>query len=236
MADDVRLDRNVPRLVIGLSIALAGLLFTLDNLRIVHAEDFLSYWPIVLVAIGLAQLVQSRTWGAYIWGLVLVGGGFWILGENLGIVTMSIWKLSPLLLVLLGGSMIWRAVSAPGGALGPPSDSDRFIRGTAVMGGFERTSTSADFRGGDLVAVMGGCKLDLRRATIAGGEAVIDVLAIMGGVGLLIPDTWTVEARILPLMGGVTNRARSVAAPEGAPRQRLILRGTAFMGGVDVKN
>jgi predicted membrane protein len=235
MPDEARVNRNLPRLLIGLSIAAAGILFTLDNLRIIRVGDVLGYWPLVLVLIGIAQIVQSRTWGGYLWGLVLVFTGFWIMGESLGFVTMSIWRLWPLLLVLLGGSIVRRAFSAPT-AEGGPADSRDYIRGTAVMGGFERASTSPAFRGGDLVAVMGGCKLDLRRASISGGEAAIDVLAVMGGVELLIPETWSVDARVLPLMGGVTDRTRVASPAAGSPRQRLVVRGTVFMGGVEVKN
>jgi predicted membrane protein len=102
------------------------------------------------------------------------------------------------------------------------------------MGGVERASDSAAFQGGDLVAVMGACRLDLRQASIAGSEAVIDVLTVMGGVELRIPETWTVDARVLPLMGGVTDRSRRATGQTAT--QRLVIRGTAFMGGVEVKN
>jgi predicted membrane protein len=233
MPDDVRLDRNLPRLIIGVSIVLAGLLFTLDNLRIVHAEHYLSYWPIVLVVIGFAHLVQTSTWGGYVWSLILILVGFWILGENVGLITVSIWKLSPLLLVLLGASMVWRAFGVPVGASGLTTHTDAFIRGTAVMGGIERASDSPGFRGADLVAIMGACKVDLRRASMAGNEAFVDVFAIMGGVELRIPESWTVDIRVLPLMGGATDQTHPV---RGETAQRLVIRGTAFMGGVEIKN
>jgi predicted membrane protein len=118
-------------------------------------------------------------------------------------------------------------------ARGPATDGIGFIRGTAVMGGFDRTSDASDFRGGDVVVIMGGCKLDLRHAAITANEAVIDVLAIMGGVEIRIPENWTVDAKVLPLMGGVTNQTRVAGA---SPSQRLVVRGTVFMGGVEIKN
>jgi hypothetical protein len=233
MTDSPRIDRNVPRLVIGIAIIAAGLLFTLDNLRIIHAESYLAYWPFVLVVIGFAQLVQTRTWGGYAWSLCLVLIGCWILGQNLGIIAFSIWRLSPLLLVLLGASIAWRAYWSPAAAGAGGGEPEAFIQGTAVMAGFERSSNSAAFRGADLVAIMGGCKIDLRRASMAGTEAVIDVLAIMGGVELRIPETWTVDVRVLPLMGGASDATHPVP---GETVQRLVIRGTAFMGGVEIRN
>jgi predicted membrane protein len=230
----VRLQGNMPRLVIGVSIILAGILFTLDNLRLVRADSYLSYWPVVLIVIGVAQLVQTRTWSGYGWSLVLIIGGGWMLAQNLGIISLSIWNLSPLLLVLLGASIAWRAYWTPTmAARSAPVGAEAFIRATAVMGGVERLSDSADFRGGDLVAIMGACKLDLRDASISGGEAVIDVFAVMGGVELRIPGTWIVDAGVLPVMGGVTDSSHRVA---GQATQRLVIRGIVFMGGVDIKN
>ena len=233
MPDDVLARRNVSRVVVGFAIIAAGILFTLDNLRIVEADTYLSYWPLAVVAIGLAHIVQGRTWGGYLWGLLLVIGGLWLLGENLGVLSVSIWTLSPLLLVLLGASIIWRGCCPPVLARGSATDGIGFIRGTAVMGGFDRTSDASDFRGGDVVVIMGGCKLDLRHAAITANEAVIDVLAIMGGVEIRIPENWTVDAKVLPLMGGVANQTRVAAS---SPAQRLVVRGTVFMGAVEIKN
>lgn len=235
----VNASSNASRLVIGMSIAIAGILFFLDNLGLVHTENLFSYWPVVLIAIGVAQLVQTRTWGGYAWSLAFILGGCWILAENVGIISVSLWKLSPLLLVLLGASIAWRAYWTPSAPSTTPdgvasAQPDAFIRATAIMGGVDRASDSAAFEGGDLVAVMGACRLDLRQASITGSEAVIDVLTVMGGVELSIPETWTVDARVLPLMGGVTDRTRRATGQSGT--QRLVIRGTAFMGGVEVKN
>ena len=52
--------RLTPHLMFGLLIILVGVVFTLDNLNIAHAEDYLRYWPAGLIAIGLAKLWQDR--------------------------------------------------------------------------------------------------------------------------------------------------------------------------------
>jgi hypothetical protein len=248
----VRASRNATRIVLGLAVIAAGILFTLDNLHVADAEQFLDYWPILLVLLGVVHMMQNQTTGGFIWSLVLVFAGAWMLAENLGYVSISVWKLSPLLLVALGLSIIWRSWYSPavlprgaGGASttaeartvsvvgGPLGAGDDYIKGTAIMGAFERASASADFRGGDLVAIMAGCKLDLRHAAIAGPEAVIDVLVIMGGIELRIPENWTVHVAVTPLMGGVSDQTRPV---RGEATQRLVLRGTVFMGGVEIKD
>ena len=44
----------------GLLIIAVGVLFTLDNLGLAHAVDYLRYWPAGLIAVGLLKLWDSR--------------------------------------------------------------------------------------------------------------------------------------------------------------------------------
>jgi predicted membrane protein len=107
------------------------------------------------------------------------------------------------------------------------------FRTTAVLSGTRHRSTATDFRGGEATAVMGGVNLDLRDATMGTNEAVIDIFAVMGGVDIRVPEDWSVEVRLTPVLGGVENRTRQ---PKGESSKRLILQGTTIMGGVDIRN
>jgi predicted membrane protein len=90
------------------------------------------------------------------------------------------------------------------------------------------------FRGAETTAFMGGCELDLREALMSSGElAVVDVFVIMGGVNIFVPPNWTVSQEIVPLMGGVHDKTRSVPSN---PAQHLLVRGTVVMGGVEISN
>jgi hypothetical protein len=102
----------------------------------------------------------------------------------------------------------------------------------AIMSGISRGSNSPEFRGADLVAVMGGCEIDLRRAAI-NGDATIDIFCMWGGIEIRVPEDWTVESQVLPLMGGVEDKTRP---PQGVTTHHLTLRGVALMGGVEIKN
>jgi hypothetical protein len=102
---------------------------------------------------------------------------------------------------------------------------------TAILGGFERRVHTQDFRGGEVTAVMGGCALDMRAASMT-GEAVIDVFAFWGGVTLKVPPDWTVVLEGTPIMGGFEEK--TVSPPDGS--KRLVVRGYAIMGGVEVRN
>lgn len=131
-----------------------------------------------------------------------------------------------------------RAVPPPPPAAGFPGPrpqgrtSDTMVNLFVVMGGVTRRPVTNDFRGGTAVAIMGGCKIDLRNAAIAQSDAVIDVLAFWGGIEIRVPDGWTVVPQVFPFMGGFDDRT----TPSASPGPRLIVRGLAFMGGVEVKH
>ncbi len=224
--------RITGQLILGLAIATAGLLFTLDNLHILRARDYLQYWPVVLVAIGLVHIAQAKTSSG------IVGGGIWILvglvmlGNRLGLMDVNIWSYWPLMLVAVGGRIVWQTLSVdtPGER---GVDTGSRVSAVAVMGGFDRKITSKEFQGGEITAFMGGGKLDLREATPAGGQAVLTVFALMGGFEIIVPETWSLSIEVMPFMGGIEDKTRTSANPS-APR--LVLRGFVMMGGVDIKN
>ena len=223
--------RITGQLIIGLAIAAAGLLFTLDNLHILRARDYLEYWPIVLVAIGLVHVSQAKSAAG------TIGGGIWILvgavllGNRLGFVHANVWNFWPLILVLVGGRIVWQTME--GHKALDRGEANATVSAIAVMGGFERRITSHEFRGGEMTAFMGGGKLDLRDAMPAGGQAVINVFAMMGGFEIFVPETWRVISEVTPRMGGLEDKARTSTNPT-APC--LVLRGFVMMGGVTLKN
>ena len=223
--------RITGQLVLGIAIAVVGVLFMLDNLHILRAREYLRLWPVALIAIGLVHVAQART------GAGRVGGGIWILagvvllGNRLGFLDVNIWAFWPIILVLVGGRIVWQTLED--GRAADRGDANATVSSIAVMGGFERRVTSQEFRGGEITAFMGGGKLDLREAVPAGGQAVINLFAMMGGFEIVVPDTWRVVSEVTPFMGGIEDKSRTSTNPS-APV--LILRGFVMMGGVTLKN
>lgn len=221
--------RSVPQLVLGVVIVTVGVLLTLDTLGIADARYYIRFWPLGVVAIGLAKLWQSRdTTSGLLGGAVLTGIGAWLLMDEFDLIGASFRQFWPLLLVLLGGSLVWRGLA---GRRPAPNDTNSVISAVAVLSGVNRGNNSASFRGGDLTAIMGGCEIDLRQAQI-NGEAVIDVFAMWGGIEIKVPETWTVVSQVTPFMGGFDDKTR----PPQAGAHRLIVRGFILMAGVEIKN
>ena len=223
--------RITGQLILGIAMAVVGVLFTLDNLHILRARDFLRLWPVALITIGLVHVSQAKTAAGTVGGAIWILVGGLLLGNRLGFIHANIWSFWPLLLVLVGARIVWQATNTARAA--ETGDADATVSAIAVMGGFERRVTSREFRGGEITAFMGGGKLDLRDAVPAGGQAVINVFAMMGGFEILVPEKWRVISEVTPLMGGIEDKSRSSGDPS-APC--LVIRGFMMMGGITLKN
>ncbi len=228
--------RLTSQVVIGLMVVVVGVIFTLDNLGIVYAEDYLRYWPIGLVLIGAVKVWQARKDGqGWFGGLVFLGVGSYMLINRMVYIRIDPRQIFPLFLVFIGGFMVWRGVFGRSAGSRTADGLTRFSS-LAVMSGCVRRSNSPQFEGADLTAIMGGCDVDLRDASIAPNtEAVIDVFAFWGGIDLKVPDDWTVINRVFPFMGGVDDKTRTPIAGS-QPQKRLIVRGIAIMGGIAIRN
>ena len=220
----------------GLLVIAVGVLFTLDNLEIIDARDVLQYWPAGLVAIGLLKLYHAARGGrGWFGGLLFVSIGAWMLIERLVYFRIDARQVMPLFLVFLGGYLVWRGLFG-GASGGRPADGVNRFSSLSIMGGCERRSSAQAFEGADLTAILGGCDVDLREASITPGrDAVIDVFAFWGGIDLKVPEDWVVVNRVVPLMGGVEDKTRTPLTG-AAPAKRLVVRGVVIMGGIGVRN
>jgi predicted membrane protein len=104
----------------------------------------------------------------------------------------------------------------------------------SVLSGSRRRWGRSVFRSADATCMMGGGEIDLRDALLGpDGTAYIDVFVLMGGLNIFVPPGWTVICHVMPIMGGVVDKTRTIPS---ATTQQLILRGTALMGGVEISN
>ena len=248
-----------PKFIIGVCLVLMGVVLALDQLGVLQAHRVLRYWPAALIIVGLAML-QRRERHSALRALVLIVVGGWLLLNTLGLMGLDLWEfILPLLLVFFGARIMMRSQGSRSGAspdlpgAGPatgapptgqapsgfnsaaPSSGEPVHASLfSLLSSSKRRWGKSVFRGAEATAFMGGCELDLRDALMSSGElAVVDVFVIMGGVNIFVPPNWTVSQEVVPLLGGVHDKTRSVPSN---PAQHLLVRGTVVMGGVEISN
>lgn len=232
--------RLTGRLVWGIIFLGLGAAWTLDNLGLVDSDAIVRWWPLLLVAFGIAKLTG---WGArrstLAGTLYLVAGG-WLILHALDLVQTGIGGLWPLALIVIGGRFVLHAMrpqeprsdtEPTGGSL----DSDGRVKVDVVMATVNRRIRGGHFRGGEVNAVMGSVELDLRDAELAQGKVELEANAVMSGIVVFVPRGWAVVSEVSCVMGAVEDHTDTSAA-SASHNHTLFLRGAAIMAGIEIKH
>ena len=101
----------------------------------------------------------------------------------------------------------------------------------AIFEGKELVSTADPFYGGKVLSMFGGVMMDLRKATPSPTGVDLDLMILMGGLQLIVPEGWRVKNNAKIFAGGLDDGTKTTA-DEDVPNVNL--RGTIAMGGVQV--
>jgi len=237
-------------LFIGLLVVAVGVVLLLGQMGVVDQWKVFRFWPLLLVVLGLRQIIQCSRWAGRMVGifLLLLGAVFQL--ENLGYQRVRFETVWPLF-VILGGIMLMMKSSSPRPRRFHLSDEfrDKFVnqQGGSVLtdsrmsqvgifGGGEARIKSKNFQGGDATAIFGGFDIDLTQAEIEGEEAVIEVTAIFGGGEIRVPESWDVSIEGVGIFGGYEDKTHHPQPAGSTPPKRLIIKGVAIFGGMEIKN
>ena len=224
-------------LLIGGVLIILGVFLLLSKLGVLGDFEIKTFWPLILVAVGIVKLFGREDPPGRVWGLMLIGAGTLVQLHYLEVLTLK-WELVwPALLIVFGlfvlGSSVYRARRKKSS-----TRSDSVLDIFVVLGGKQDRIDSKDFEGGDIFCLLGGCELDLRDARIKDGcaEAVLNIRTIMGGVELKVPENWSVTVRGTPIMGAFEDKTRPRRRDDQDSTQRLVIEGMVLMGGVEIRN
>jgi hypothetical protein len=225
-------------ILFGLTVIGAGVLVLLDNLHLFGIPLVRTFWPLALVLWGLGRLVWPRHAGSWLFGAALIAGGALLTAQNLGYTQLAWRDWWPVVIILAGASILLRGVFPrrdPGMdaafSVSTLEHGDQ-VNIDATFSTVNQQNDSRAFKGGRIHVTFGGVELDLRQAAMAGPEAVLELSARFSGIELRVPRDWLVVVNVSPTLGGVNDQT----VPPMNPTQRLILRGEATFGGVEIKN
>jgi len=217
----------------GLILIGLGILFLLDQLgRLDFGDLFSDLWPAILIVIGLWILI-SRGFRNAEGGWVLIFLGTFFLLMNLRVLGHELWDFWPVIIIAVGVWILFKAFVLPSRRDSSRVAGDDLNASSVLAGGTSRVD-SQNFHGGKATAVLGGLEVDLRSARLAEGKAVLEATAILGGMEIWVPKDWQVVVEGNPVLGGIENNHHP-SAP-GQSQQTLIIKATAILGGVEIKN
>jgi predicted membrane protein len=225
-------------MVIGLMVVAFGLLYMLRNMQVIDQQTWrvIFSWPMLLVAIGIINLAERKiSWGL----LFLAIGGAFLIDRYYDLSFNLFTFFWPVMIIVIGIFLIFSNASCPlinrfrrNKTRVSGSDGD-VIEEAAVFGGSERIIHSNNFKGGEIVAVFGGSKLDLTQCQLAPGENKLELVAVFGGTTLIVPNDWNVKMEIVNVFGGFADKRHNLNVDYN---KTLIIEGVAIFGGGELKS
>ena len=224
---------------LGVIVIAAGLLLLAHNTGLLNetVSRVLFSWEMLLIAIGVVNIF----WRQSLWsGVILIGIGGFLLLNNFINVPFSTWQIFlPGLIILFGLKMIFGPSRFDKGMFKKPMfnntvGNEDFFEDIAIFGGGERKVVTPTFKGGRMVAMFGGSKVDLTHCNIAPGDRpMVEVVSIFGGSGLIVPSDWNVKVEVFNIFGGYVDKRISSQVDYN---KTLIIKGVTIFGGGEVKS
>ncbi|GAB1403621.1 MAG: DUF5668 domain-containing protein [Lentimicrobiaceae bacterium] len=224
-------------LIAGLLIVVFGVLFMMHNMNLISPAIWrvIFSWPMLLVGLGLVNLADRKPG----WGLILMAvGGAFLVNRYLHLPFNLFSFFWPVLIIIIGLVLILS--NSRGGMIGRlrfRNDADKVsadvIEDASIFGGGERIYHTHNFKGGDIVAIFGGSKIDLTRCSLAPGENKLEIVAIFGGTTLIVPNDWKVSFEAVNIFGGFSDKRRNLNVDHTSS---LVISGVAIFGGGELKS
>jgi predicted membrane protein len=201
-----------------LILLIIGTVFLSDRMDIgIDLHRFLV--PGIIIAVGIMLLARPRgSWSQGDWG----GCGSRRYRRNRNFYQQTNYSTGP------------QNTGTPPNSSTQQNPGEDWVNANSVFGNFEKIVVSKNFKGGSINCFMGGAELDLSQADI-NGTVVLEISTVMGGAKLIVPPNWEIKSEVTTIMGGMEDK-RQVRGALVDFNKTLVLKGTAFMGGIELRS
>lgn len=230
----------------GVVLLVIGSVLLLDRMDIIDFSWVFS-WPFILMGVGLFSMIRHGFRHSF--GIIMfLAGAFFVAKREQFLPTEYYDYLLPAGIIFIGLYLILRKRSTFNSYKDESTDklnSDveqkgarvvegDYIKAEAVFASVQRRLITKDFKGGKVSSVFGGADIDLSKAEIQ-DTAVLEVEVVFGGVKLIIPPNWEVQADVSNIFSGIEDK-RAFPSLDVAERKTLIIRGSVSFGGLEFKS
>jgi len=217
---------------VGIILIVLGVLFLADALNLAESGRILHHWwPLILIIGGLIKLSSDDKNGGLI---MLIVGGLFLL-SNLHIIHWNvIGRLWPIVLILVGFSMLLgrNRMHKYHRVEGIDNSTDDSLKITTIFGATERVIHSNNFIGGEVTATFGNAEIDLSSVKISPQGCHLALDAIFGSIEIRVPSNIQVKISGTPIFGGIDNKTQNIATGS----QIMHCHCSAIFGSIDIKN
>ncbi|MES2565255.1 MAG: hypothetical protein V4565_00210 [Bacteroidota bacterium] len=236
----------------GILLVVAGSLFLARELG-AEIPFWVLTWKTLLIAVGLINGIKHNFRNAW-WFILIVIGGVFLLGDIYPLINIKpfIW---PVLIILFGLFIIFKPRRKFRSCranrfhdkskrrydrgnecfISETSSEDDLIESTTFMGSVKKNILSKSFKGGEVTNVFGGSEINLSQADMD-KTATLELTNVFGGTRLVIPANWEINSELVSVLGNIEDKrpVQTNLNPENV--KILILKGTTFMGGIEIKS
>lgn len=224
--------KQLKKIVWGIILIAAGVLFALNALNITDINLFFDgWWTLFIIVPCTAGLITERDKIGNLIGIVI---GVFLLLCCRDILSFDLfWKLLiPFAIVAIGLKMIFSGIfgnKANDIFAKMKNRGARPVNGCAAFSGCDLNFDNEIFEGAELTAAFGGVECDLRNAII-NQDCAIRVHSVFGGIDILVPNGVNVKTNTIGIFGGVSNKT-----PYEKNAPTIYISGICMFGGVDIK-
>jgi predicted membrane protein len=222
----------------GVAIILTGVFLMLKKLGLVFFA-WHTFWPILLIAIGIAIGFKKRFHGHAWWIMSLIGIAYSVPEFMIGDTSSSNLML-PLALIIGGLLMVLRPKNNRNWAqqMEVVTSNENMLNVDVTFGGRKEIVTSKEFKGGNISATFGGCEINMSQADAVEQPMILNVKVSFGGVELVVPSHWELQNEIEPTFGSVEDHRamRTTASSISEVKKVLILKGNCSFGSIEIKS
>ncbi len=116
------------------------------------------------------------------------------------------------------------------------SDTDEdMLESVTILGGVKKNVLSKNFKGGEVICIMGGAEINLSQADIQGTVA-LEMIQIFGGAKLIVPANWEIRSEAMVILGGIEDKRAQMIDRAASQNKILIIKGTCVFGGIDIRS
>ncbi len=237
---------------------LAGTILLLIGAAIIikqTIEDFPGWivsWPMILIAVGVFVGMKNAFRGPG-W-IILIGLGCIFLADKI-VPAANLRRFAlPGVIIAIGLFLIfaksslrnkWCDDAATGGedaatdhvsytTTAEATSNDEVLDSVSIFGNAKKVIFSKNFRGGEVVNIMGGSEINFSQADLR-NTAKLEIVQIFGGTKIIVPASWTVKSTAASVFGGFEDK-RNIHGVQPNPEKILIIDGTSVFGGIEIKS